>query len=356
MDVTSSDDLSAYDYHLPEHLIAKQPAEQRDQARLLVLDRAMQSIQHRTVADLPSFLKPGDCLVLNDTRVLPARLLGTRSATGGKWEGLFLASTSDGVWQLIAQTRGKLQPGETISVASIHHASDLPPLELKLLQRSEEGVWDAMPSQTEPAEVVLQQYGTLPLPPYMQRKVANAADWERYQTTYSERLGSIAAPTAGLHFTPELLARCRAAGVEIARVTLHVGIGTFKPIAVEKLSEHQMHSEWCEVSAETVQQIRAAKARGGRVVVIGTTSVRTLESASQSGTLEPWSGHTRLFIRPPYQFRTVDCLLTNFHLPKSTLLVLVSTLAGHDFIRRAYQTAIDESYRFYSYGDAMLIL
>lgn len=351
-----SDDLSAYDYELPEQLIAKQPAEQRDQARLLVLDRATQTLSHSTVADLPSFLKPGDCLVLNNTRVLPARLLGTRAATGGKWEGLFLATTANGEWQFIAQTRGKIQPGEVISIASIHHAADLPPLELKLLSRSDDGVWDAVPSRSEPAEEVLQQYGTLPLPPYMQRKVAEASDWERYQTTYAERLGSVAAPTAGLHFTPELLRRCQEVGIETVRVTLHVGIGTFKPIAVEKLSEHQMHSEWCEVSAETAQCIRATRARGGRVVVVGTTSVRTLESASQTGELAAWSGHTRLFIRPPYQFRSVDCLLTNFHLPKSTLLVLVSTLAGRDFIRRAYQTAIDESYRFYSYGDAMLIL
>ena len=351
-----SDDLSAYDYELPEQLIAKQPAEQRDQARLLVLDRATQTLSHSTVSDLPSFLKPGDCLVLNDTRVLPARLLGTRAATGGKWEGLFLATTANGEWQLIAQTRGKIQPGEMIRIESIHHAADLPPLELKLLRRSDDGVWDVVPSRSEPAEIVLQQYGTLPLPPYMQRKVANASDWDRYQTTYAERLGSVAAPTAGLHFTPELLRRCQEVGIETARVTLHVGIGTFKPIAVEKLSEHQMHSEWCEVSAETVQCIRATRARGGRVVAVGTTSVRTLESASQTGELAAWSGHTRLFIRPPYQFRSVDCLLTNFHLPKSTLLVLVSTLAGRDFIRRAYQTAIDESYRFYSYGDAMLIL
>jgi S-adenosylmethionine:tRNA ribosyltransferase-isomerase len=350
------DHLSTYDYELPEHLIAKQPTERRDQSRLLVLDRAAQTIEHASIADLPNYLRAGDCIVLNDTRVLPARLLGIRAATGGKWEGLFLSATNSGTWLLIAQTRGKVLPGEVIRVESIHGPRERPALELRLMDRHEEGVWEAVPSQTGTPETILPDYGTLPLPPYMQRKVAVDSDWERYQTVYADRLGSVAAPTAGLHFTPELLQRCEAAGVSVARVTLHVGIGTFKPISVENLAEHKMHSEWCEVSTETVQLMTKTRQQNGRIVAIGTTSVRTLESASQSGVLQPWSGHTDLFIRPPYQFKTIDCLLTNFHLPKSTLLVLVSTLAGYDFVRRGYQSAIEANYRFFSYGDAMLIL
>ena len=350
-----TNDLAAYDYHLPEDRIAKHPAEQREQARLLVLDRATQTLRHQCIADLPELLQPGDCLVLNDTKVLPARLLGTRATTGGKWEGLFLEATDDGAWQLIGQTRGHLRVGEVLRIDSIHQP-DLPPLRLRLEARLDDGLWSARPSLAEPAEVVLQRYGTMPLPPYMQRKIADSSDWSRYQTTYADRAGSVAAPTAGLHFTTELLDRCRQRGIETARVTLHVGIGTFKPIAVTQLADHKMHSEWCEISPATVEQLRAVRQRGGRVIVVGTTSVRTLESASQSGELSEWSGHTRLFIRPPYEFRSVDGLLTNFHLPKSTLLVLVSTLAGADFVRRAYQTAIDEGYRFYSYGDAMLVL
>ncbi len=358
-DLSDLSDLSSYDYHLPEDRIAKYPAEQRDQARLLVLDRATQTLRHRCISDLPELLQLGDCLVLNDTKVLPARLLGTRATTGGKWEGLFLESTDDGQWQLIGQTRGHLKVGEELRIDSIHHP-DLPPLRLRLEARLEDGIWSARlsspESAAEPAEVVLQRYGTLPLPPYMQRKIADSSDWGRYQTTYADRAGSVAAPTAGLHFTPELLDRCRQRGIDTARVTLHVGIGTFKPIAVTQLADHKMHSEWCEISSATVEQLRATRQRGGRVIVVGTTSVRTLESASQSGELAAWSGHTRLFIRPPYEFRSVDGLLTNFHLPKSTLLVLVSALAGADFVRHAYQTAIDEGYRFYSYGDAMLVL
>ena len=353
--MTDLSDLSAYDYHLPEDRIAKYPTEQRDQARLLVLDRATQTLRHHRIADLPELLQPGDCLVLNDTKVLPARLLGTRAATGGKWEGLFLEATDDGAWQLIGQTRGHLRAGEELRITAIHHP-DLPPLSLRLEARLDDGIWTARPSLAEPVEVVLQRYGTMPLPPYMQRKIAESSDWSRYQTTYADRAGSVAAPTAGLHFTTELLERCRQRGIDTARVTLHVGIGTFKPIAVTQLSEHKMHSEWCEISLATVEHLRAVRQRGGRVLVVGTTSVRTLESASQSGELAAWSGPTRLFIRPPYEFRSVDGLLTNFHLPKSTLLVLVSALAGADFVRHAYQTAIDEGYRFYSYGDAMLVL
>lgn len=348
-------ELAAYDYHLPEDRIATQPAERRDQARLLVLERATQTIRHQLVADLPNLLRANDRIVLNDTKVLPARLLGKRVSTGGKWEGLYLERGPDGSWQLMSQTRGHLRPGELISIESIHHP-ELAPLHLRMRERLPEGLWAARPESDEPAESLLLKYGTLPLPPYMHRKVAEQSDWDRYQTTYAERAGSVAAPTAGLHFTPDLLSRLANSGVQTSRVTLHVGIGTFRPISADRLDEHVMHSEWCEISDTTVASLKATRESGGRIVAVGTTSVRTLESASSSGTLQAWDGTTNLFIRPPYQFRSVDCLLTNFHLPKSTLLVLVSTFAGYDFVKRAYQVAIDEGYRFYSYGDAMLIL
>jgi len=355
MTVPDLGELSAYDYHLPPECIATQPTQQREAARLLVLDRAAQTIRHHVISDLPQLLRANDRLVLNDTKVLPARLLGTRAQTGGKWEGLYLETAEDGLWRLMAQTRGFVREGELVRLESIHHP-DLPPLSLQLIGRVDEGLWSATPRSDEATEALLLKYGTLPLPPYMRRKVAEQSDWERYQTTYADRAGSVAAPTAGLHFTPELLQQLNNVGVSSSRVTLHVGIGTFKPIKAEKLAEHAMHSEWCEIASQTVFDLQATRASGGRIVAVGTTSVRTLESASSSGTLASWAGATRLFIRPPYKFRSVDCLLTNFHLPKSTLLVLVSTFAGYDLVRHAYHEAIASGYRFYSYGDAMLIL
>ena len=351
----NENDLETYSYDLPDELIAKEPPQRREQARLLVLNRAEQSISHRSISELPDLLSPGDCLVLNDTKVVPARIVGERSATGGRWEGLYLSSSEEHVWQLIGQTRGRLQPGETITLSSIHHP-ELPPLTLKLQSRNEDGIWTAAVDDDRDRFELLQLYGTVPLPPYIQRKVAAESDWARYQTTFAEKPGSVAAPTAGLHFTDGLIARCRERGIETARVTLHVGIGTFRPVNVSRLSEHRMHSEWCCVSGEVASQLGEVRERGGRIVSVGTTSVRTLESASLDGQLRPFSGETDLFIRPGHEFQTVDCLLTNFHLPKSTLLVLVSTLAGIDFIRKAYRTAVENRYRFFSYGDAMLIL
>jgi S-adenosylmethionine:tRNA ribosyltransferase-isomerase len=350
------DHLDTYSYQLPEELIAKEPPEQRDGARLLVLNRASQTIEHRTIRDLPGLLRSGDRLVLNDTRVVPARIIGYRTATGGKWEGLFLRRGEGSHWQFISQTRGRLLPGETITLTSIHDPDGTPHLNVKLVERDGDGVWNAEPDSDIDAFELLQMYGTVPLPPYMQRKVAAESDWERYQTTFAETPGSVAAPTAGLHFTPELLAACGVRGIDHSRVTLHVGIGTFRPISVEQLSQHDMHSEWCELSGTTAGQLRQTKADGGRVISVGTTSVRTLETAARSGAVEAWSGETNLFIRPPYEFQGIDCLLTNFHLPKSTLLVLVCALAGTDFVKEAYQIAVDHRYRFFSYGDAMLIL
>lgn len=352
----NADDLETYSYDLPEELIAKEPAAQRDAARLMVLNRAKRTIKHHSIADLPTLLRSGDCLVLNDTKVVPARLMGYRTETGGRWEGLFLRQLDNGCWQLMGQTRGHLQPGETITLQSIHRGAAEPPLTLRLREKDSEGLWTAMPDLSTPVFELLQRYGTMPLPPYMEQSIARDFDRDRYQTTFAEHPGSVAAPTAGLHFTPELLERCQQAGIDHTRVTLHVGIGTFRPISAPRLSEHRMHSEWCTVSAMTAARLNEVRRSGGRVVAVGTTSVRTLESAAQAGSVSSWSGETRLFLKPPCKFQAVDCLLTNFHLPKSTLLVLVCAMAGTDFIKEAYRTAVAEKYRFFSYGDAMLIL
>lgn len=353
------DELASYDYHLPSELIATEPLPQRDSSRMLVLDRRTGALSHRHVRDLPEILRSGDRLVLNDTQVVPARLFGSRTATGGKWEGLYLDSLPTGQWRLIAQSGGRLMPGEAIAVVPAHGPADGHPADgliLTLVERDAEGVWTVDPSTEEPAIDVLRRCGTVPLPPYVRRKRGTDADRERYQTTYARRPGAVAAPTAGLHFTPELFAACSSRGIERSFLTLHVGIGTFRPISVDRLRDHVMHREWCEVADDTCRQIGETRRRGGRIVAVGTTSVRTLETASRSGACQAWSGETNLFIRPPYQFRTVDCLLTNFHLPRSTLLVLVCALAGNELVRKAYEEAVRERYRFYSYGDSMLIL
>ena len=346
------DHLSAYDYTLPEHLIAKQPLPERDASRLLVLYRQTGEIAHHSIRDLPELLAVGDCLVFNNTRVLPARLFGTRAATGGKWEGLYLSSDPQGHWKLIGQTRGYLKTDETVLVRSDTGEE----LCLKLIGRESDGVFVFEPSLAGTAVDLLGRFGTLPLPPYFDRQTPEANDWERYQTVFASQPGSVAAPTAGLHFTPELLDVCQSKGIARTEVTLHVGLGTFRPVAVDNLADHQMHSEWCELPVAAVREIAATQARNGRIVAVGTTSLRTLESAMLHGGMQAWSGETRLFVRPPHSFLIVNALLTNFHLPKSTLLMLVSAFAGADFIREAYQAAIAEQYRFFSYGDAMLIL
>jgi S-adenosylmethionine:tRNA ribosyltransferase-isomerase len=350
------DDLAAYDYELPAELIATEPLPRRDASRLLVVDRRTQSLEHRSISDLPELLRAGDRLILNDTRVLPARLFGIRQGTGGKWEGLFLDMLPSGHWRLIGHSGGRLNAGEKLVIAPAHRPDSADRLELTLLACDAEGTWTAAPASSRAAVELLTQFGTVPLPPYIGRKRGEDLDWERYQTTYARRPGAIAAPTAGLHFTPELLARCEERGLSRSFVTLHVGIGTFRPINVPRLSEHVMHAEWCELSPETADQLNHRRTLGGRIVAVGTTSVRTLETAYHDGSFHPFSGSTNLFIRPPHRFGGVDCLLTNFHLPRSTLLVLVSALAGLELMKRAYETAVRERYRFYSYGDAMLIL
>lgn len=321
----------------------------------MVIRRNNRTISHHSIVDLPHLLSPGDCLVLNNTKVVPARLFGVRTETGGKWEGLFLDEPERGVWRIIGGTRGKLQSGETLTLHPAYDPESSETLVLDLVER-EEDVWVARPQSDVPAMDLLNQFGTLPLPPYIGRKVANEDDRTRYQTTFATESGAIAAPTAGLHITPELLAKCKAESISREFVTLHVGIGTFRPVSVDALDDHVMHSERCIIDASTATALNSVRASGGRIVAVGTTSVRTLESASLSGRLGAFSGETDIFIRPPYTFRSVDALLTNFHLPKSTLLMLVSALADIELVRKAYQVAISEGYRFYSYGDAMLIL
>ncbi|TWT61830.1 tRNA preQ1(34) S-adenosylmethionine ribosyltransferase-isomerase QueA [Rubinisphaera italica] len=349
--------ISSYAYDLPEELIAQSPAEKRDQSRLLVFNRNTGERTHAHFFNLLEYLQPNDCLVVNRTKVVPARLRGVRDQTGGKWEGLFLGIDSEQTWEIIGKTRGKLQPGETITVVNDDGSNRI---QLKLIARKDEGRWQVRPLQSEEDPrthwEILDAIGSVPLPPYIQHGHAQAEDRERYQTVYANQPGAAAAPTAGLHFTPELLEQCRQKGVTIAEVTLHVGLGTFRPIGVEKLDEHTMHAEWCEVQEETVQQIQHCRENNGRVIAVGTTTVRTLETASQSGTLQPWQGESTLFIRPGFKFHAVDVLITNFHLPHSTLLVMLSAFAGYEEIMETYRIAVEERYRFFSYGDAMLIL
>lgn len=347
------DDLSTYDYELPQELIAQQPLAERDAARLMVIDRETGTIGHRHVRDLPELLASGDCLVFNDTRVVPARLFGHREQTGGKWEGLYLGSDEANNWRLIGQTRGRLQPGERIVVESASSDETLP---ITLQARDDDGIWMATPESDEPTLSLLERLGTVPLPPYIERMQAEPEDVTRYQTVYARHPGAVAAPTAGLHFTPRLLEALRSHGVASAFVTLHVGIGTFRPIGVDDLSQHNMHAEWCRLTDETATLLNATREQGGRIFAVGTTAVRTLESAVSDAGFKAFEDETRLFIRPPHHFRGIDGLLTNFHLPKSSLLVLISALLGIDLARSAYDEAVRERYRFFSYGDAMLIL
>ncbi len=354
-------DADLYDYDLPPELIAQTPLESRADSRLLVVQRADGSLTHRHVRDLPSLLTPGDLVVVNDTRVVPARLVGRRAATGGAWEGLFLQVEREGdhagAWRLLAQTRGKPSFGETI-VLMDREGRDA--ASLTLVGRAGGGSWMARSHNDEPAETVLARVGRVPLPSYIRGGADEPGDVERYQTVFARESGSAAAPTAGLHFTDDLLASLAARGIARASVTLHVGLDTFRPIASERLDDHPMHTEWCDCPPETAAAVNEARARGGRVIAIGTTAVRTLETAARAmppgEAIAPWSGQTNLFIRPGHRFRGVDCMLTNFHMPRTTLMVLVSTFAGRDLIARAYDEAIRERYRFLSYGDAMLLL
>jgi S-adenosylmethionine:tRNA ribosyltransferase-isomerase len=337
-----------FDYHLPDHLIAQHPAGRRDESRLLVVRRDTAALEHRTFRDLPDLLAPGDLLVLNDTKVLPARVVGRREGTGGKWQGLFLSRTADGLWEMLAQTRGYPEAG-TVFVTDTG-------LRLTLRGRTPDRHWLMEPGEPGDPPGLLTRYGHIPLPPYIRKGEDEPADRDRYQTVFAEKAGSVAAPTAGLHFTPELFDRLAARGVGTARVTLHVGLGTFAPVKADDPARHEIHREWCEVTPPAVEAILGAKARGGRVVAVGTTTTRTLETAARPDGLRLFSGETGLYIRPPFDFRVVDALVTNFHLPRTTLLLLIGAFAGEELLRAAYAEAVAREYRFFSYGDAMLVL
>jgi S-adenosylmethionine:tRNA ribosyltransferase-isomerase len=337
-----------FEYDLPPELIAQEPSPERDRSRLLVVRRAEATVCQRQFSDLPELLNPGDLLVLNDTRVLPARLLGRRARTGGKWEGLFLQEHPGGLWELLCQTRGRLMEGEIIQI-------EPGPLELTLVSKTNDGHWLVRPGDPCPPTELLPIHGHVPLPPYIRKGQAAPNDRDRYQTVYARQPGAVAAPTAGLHFSQVLFDKLRERGIDRTFVTLHVGLGTFQPIQGD-FRQHTMHREWGELSPEAAEAIAACRQRGSRVVAVGTTTVRVLETVAATGPIRAWSGETDLFIHPPFAFRAVDALVTNFHLPRSTLLLLVGAFAGVDLLEKAYKTAIAERYRFYSYGDAMVIL
>ena len=336
---------SDFYYDLPEELIAQTPLQQRDASRLLVLGRDSGSIAHKHFYDLPDELRAGDCLVLNDSRVLPARLLGVRS-TGGAVEVVLLRDLGDGKWECLTRPGRKTRVGTALSFgqgALTATVTDAIEDGNKILQFRYDGIFLEH----------LERLGKMPLPPYIKEELQDA---ERYQTVYSRELGSAAAPTAGLHFTPELLEKIRSRGVTICYLTLHVGLGTFRPVKEDDIQDHIMHAEYCEISEETAAAVNAAKAAGNRVIAVGTTSCRTLESfANPDGTVRAGSGWTDIFIYPGYRFKCVEALVTNFHLPESTLVMLVSALAGRENILHAYEVAVQERYRFFSFGDAMLI-
>ena len=341
----------AFDYELPQELIAQRPASPRDAARLLVLDRASGELTHATVRELPRFLSPGDLIVLNDTRVMPARLVGEKAGTGGAVEVLLLDARGPGLWEALVRPGRRLRPGAEVVFgggALRARVVEATPAGGRILRFEWEGR-----SEGRSFEEVLHRLGEVPLPPYIKEKLD---DPERYQTVFSREEGSKAAPTAGLHFTPELLARLEERGVEIAYVTLHVGLGTFRPVKAEYVHEHRMHAEYYRLPAATAEAVRRARSRGGRVVAVGTTVVRTLEAQAAGGEVEAGEGWTEIFIYPGYEFKAVDALLTNFHLPRSTLLMLVCAFAGRERVLEAYERAKQLGYRFFSFGDAMLIL
>ncbi len=337
---------SDFDYELPPELIAQTPIQQRDTSRLMRLNKQTGVWEHRHFYDLPSFLRPGDCLVLNDSRVLPARLIGRREPGGGACEVLLLVDRGEKTWECLVRPGRKLRPGAKLTFGDGELTAEVTEtLEdgNRLVCFRYEGIFLE----------VLERLGKMPLPPYIKEELN---DPERYQTVYSKAVGSAAAPTAGLHFTKELLETIASMGVSLAYVTLHVGLGTFRPVKEENILDHDMHSEYCMISAGTAETINRTKRNGGRVICVGTTSCRTIESwAAEDGTLCERAGWTNIFIYPGYRFKVLDGLITNFHLPESTLIMLVSALAGREHVLAAYEEAVKERYRFFSFGDAMLI-
>ncbi len=349
---------SWFDFELPPDRIAQHPTANREDSRLLVLHRQTEEIQHHLFSDLPKILLPFDLLVLNNSKVLPARLFGFREKTDGKWEGLFLRSLSDNQWEMMMSTGGKLRPGDVIVIPSPstnYLNNPIKELKLTLIKKTEK-TWLVEPNSKLNAIALLEQFGHVPLPPYIRNGIPNQEDELRYQTIYANPIGSVAAPTAGLHFSEQLFSRLSQNQIATTHLTLHVGHGTFAPITVQDPQQHPIHSEWCQIDQTSVDTIQSHRSKGGRIIAVGTTSARTLETAARDGTLMPFQGQTNLFIYPPYPFCVLDGLITNFHLPKTTLLLLVSALAGTELLEKAYRIAIQEGYRFYSYGDAMLIL
>ena len=336
---------SDFDFYLPEELIAQTPLEKRDTSRLLHLDKQTGEIEHKHFYDIKQYLHEGDCLVLNDSRVLPARLIGARP-TGGTVELVLLKDLGDNRWECLSRPGRKTKPGQELVFGNGELTAVVEEVTLggnRIVKFSYEGIFLE----------ILERLGKMPLPPYIKEELQ---DSERYQTVYSKELGSAAAPTAGLHFTKELLAEIADMGVKICYVTLHVGLGTFRPVKADKIEDHEMHSEFCIVPEETAETVNAVKRAGGRVIAVGTTSCRTLESfTTEDGTLQATSGWTNIFIYPGYKFKCIDALITNFHLPESTLIMLVSALAGRENILNAYNTAVKERYSFFSFGDAMMI-
>ena len=346
-----------FDYVLPAELVAQRPAEPRDSSGLMVLDRSAGRRDHRRFTDLPELLQAGDLLVVNDTQVIPARF-ECRRPSGGRIEGLFLREGDPGQWIVMLKGASRCRLGEELAITGADDAR------MTLSERQGEGVWRVEVGGGESPAALLERVGRTPLPPYIRRpgEMDDSDDRQSYQTIYAARPGAVAAPTAGLHFTERVTAALAAKGVETAKVTLHVGLGTFAPVKVDKLADHTMHSEWWQMSADAARAVRAAKDDGRRVIAVGTTSVRVVEAASAGGAFEAGDGWTDLFLYPPADFRVVDALLTNFHLPRSTLLMLVAAFCspgaedGLGMILDAYAEAVRERYRFYSYGDAMLIL
>ena len=338
--------VSDFNFELPQELIAQDPLEKRDNSKLMVLDKNTGAITHKIFYEIEEELQSGDCLVINDTKVIPARLYGVREGTGAQIEVLLLKRRDKDVWEVLVKPGKKAKPGTVILFGEgvlKGEVIDIVEEGNRLIRFTYEGIF----------EEVLDKLGEMPLPPYITHKLQ---DKNRYQTVYAKYEGSAAAPTAGLHFTEELLARLEQKGVKIARVTLHVGLGTFRPVKVDNVLDHHMHSEFWMVSEETAAVVNATKAAGGRIIAVGTTSCRTIESAStEDGVLHAGSGWTEIFIYPGYQFKVLDGLIPNFHLPESTLIMLVSALAGREHVLHAYETAVQERYRFFSFGDAMFI-
>ena len=338
--------VSDFNYNLPEELIAQTPIKKRDESRLMVLDKTNKTIEHKVFKDILDYLKPGDCLVRNNTKVIPARLYGIKEDTGVNVEFLLLHRIEGDIWEVMVHPGRRLKKG-----VKVLFGDGL--LKAEILEQMDNGNRKVKFEYVGIFNEILDQIGLMPLPPYIKERLK---DKDRYQTVYAKYEGSAAAPTAGLHFTDELLEKIKAKGVEIANVTLHVGIGTFRPVKVENIEDHDMHSEHYYIKQEDADKINNARKNGGRIISVGTTSCRVLESvADENGLVKEVEGDTNIFIYPGYKFKCIDCLITNFHLPESTLIMLVSTLAGKDFIMNAYEEAVKEKYRFFSFGDAMFI-